>query len=142
MDKDETSEMLLGDDFSRHAGSDMGGLGEVHGGFGIWQINDGGVILLDWSVGKGLCLMNMCFLTKKSQLITFRSCETETKINYILVNNKYRNIVKDAKVIPGEEIMSQLSLLLMDMVLKKRSGGKKNSEKEIKTVEVERVKVK
>ena len=38
--------------------------------------------------------------------------------------------------------MSQLSLLLMDMVLKKRSGGKKNSEKEIKTVEVERVKVK
>ena len=129
MDKDETSEMLLGDDFNRHAGSDMGGLGEVHGGFRIWQINDGGVKLLDWSVSKGLCLMNMCFLTKKSQLITFRSCETETKINYILVNNKYRNSVKDAKVIPGEEIMSQLSLLLMDMVLKKKGQGERKIQR-------------
>ena len=30
----------------------MGGRGA--GGFGIGQINDGGVRLLDWAVGKGL----------------------------------------------------------------------------------------
>ena len=27
--------------------------------------------------------------------------ETETMINYILVNNKYKSSVKDVKVIPG-----------------------------------------
>ena len=36
-----TSKMLVGGDFNGHVGSDMGGFGEVHGGFGIGQINDG-----------------------------------------------------------------------------------------------------
>ena len=39
----------------------MGGFGEVHGCFGIGQINDGGTKLLDWAIGKGLPLMNTCF---------------------------------------------------------------------------------
>ena len=30
----------------------------------------------------------------------------------------------EVKVIPGEEIVCQHSLLLMDMVLKKKAGGK------------------
>ena len=75
--------------------------GEVHGGFGIGQTNDGGIRLLDWTVGKGLCL-NSCFQKRKSRLITFRLGETETMIDYILVNNKYRSSAKDVKVIPGE----------------------------------------
>ena len=41
-------------------------------------------------------------------------------IDYILVNNKYRSSVKDVKVISGEEIVSQLCLLLMDMLFKKK----------------------
>ena len=50
--------------------------------------------------------MNTCFQKRKSQLITFRSSETETMIDYTLVNNKYRSIVKDVKIVPGEEIVS------------------------------------
>ena len=64
---------------------------------------------MDWGVAKGLCLVNTCFQKRKSQLITFRSSETKTKIDYIPVNNKYRSTVKDVKVIPGEEIVSQHS---------------------------------
>ena len=48
-------------EFNGNVGYDMGGLGKVHGVFGIGQDNDGGVRLMDWAVGKGLCLMNMCF---------------------------------------------------------------------------------
>ena len=47
-------------------------------------------------------------------------------VDYILVNNKYRSSVKDVKVIPGEEIVSQHCLLLMDMVLKKKVRRKVN----------------
>ena len=39
--------VLVGGDFNRHVGSDMSDSGEVHGGFGIMQINDGGIRLLD-----------------------------------------------------------------------------------------------
>ena len=57
-----TSEkVLVYDDFDGHVGSEMGGFGEVHGCFGIGQINDGGTQLLDWAIGKGLPLMNTCF---------------------------------------------------------------------------------
>ena len=90
MGKVVTSEVLVSGDFNGHAGSDMGGFGEVHGGLGIGQINDGGIRLLDWAVGKGLRLTNTCFQKRKSRLITFRSGETETTTDYILVNNKYK----------------------------------------------------
>ena len=73
MDKVMASEVLVGSDFNCHVGSDMGGFGEVHGGFGIGQMNDGGIRLLDWAVGKGLRLMNTCFQKRKSLLIAFRS---------------------------------------------------------------------
>ena len=81
-----TAKVLVNGDFNGHVGSDMGEFGEVHGGFGTGQINDGGMGSLDWADGKGLCLMNACFQKRKRWLITFRSGETETVIDYILVN--------------------------------------------------------
>ena len=132
MDKIVRSEMLLGGDFNDHVASDMGGFGEVHGGFGIGQINDGAIRLLDRTVGKGLRLMNTCFQKTKSWLSTFRLGKTETMIDYILVNNKYRSSVKDVKVIPGEETVSQHCFLLMDMVLKMKLKRKVKFRKKLK----------
>ena len=130
--------VLVGSDFNGHVGSNMGGFGELHGSFGFGQIYDGGIRFLDWAVDKRLRLMNICFQKRKSQPITFPSSETETMMDYILVNSKDRSSVKDVKVIPGEEIVSQHCLLLMDMVQK---GGQKKSkiQKEIETVDVERI---
>ena len=143
MDKVVTSEkMLVGGDFNGPVGSGMGGFGEVHGGFGIGQINDGGIRLSDWAVGKGLHLMNTCFQKRKSQPITFKSGETETMIDYILVNNKYRSSVRDVKVIPGEEIVSQHCLLLMDMVFKKKVRRKVQFRKKLKLWRLRESKVK
>ena len=43
-DKFVTSKkVLVGGDINDHVGSDMGGFGEVRGGFGVGQINDGGI---------------------------------------------------------------------------------------------------
>ena len=94
----------MGGEFHGHVGGDMGGFAKVHRDFGIGQTNYAGIRLLDWADGKGLCLINTCFQKRKSQFITFRSGESETMINYILVKNKYRSTVKDVKVIPPEKI--------------------------------------
>ena len=64
-----------------------------------------------------------------SWLTTFRSGETETMIDYFLVN---RWSVKDVKVIPGEEIVSQHCPLLMDMVFKKKVRRKVKFRKKLK----------
>ena len=69
MEKVVTSEkVLVGSDFNGHVGSDMGGFGEVHGSFGIGQINDGGIRLLDWEVGKGLCGLKRKLLDVASEV--------------------------------------------------------------------------
>ena len=69
---------------------------------------------------------------EKSAYLTFRSGETETMMDYILVNNKCRSSFKDVKVIPGEEIVSQHCLLLMDMVFKKKVRRKVKFRKKLK----------
>ena len=119
-------------------GSDMGVFGEVYEGFGIGQINNGGIRFLDLAVGKGLRLMNSCFQRRRSWLTTFRSGETETMIAYVLVNDKCRSSVKDVKVIPGEEIVSQHCLLLMDIVFKNQVRRKVKLSVEVERVRGER----
>ena len=76
--------------------------------------------------------MDTCFQKKKSGLITFKSGETETMTDYILVNKKYKSSVKDVKLIPGEEVASQHCLLLMDMVFKKKIKRRVKFSKELK----------
>ena len=48
------------------------------------------------------------------------------------MNNKYRSSVKDVKVIPGEEIVSEHCLLLMDMVFRKKVRRKIKFRKKLK----------
>ena len=40
-------------------------------------------------------------------------------INYILPNNRHRSRVADVKAIPGEEVVSQHCVLVMDVLFSK-----------------------
>ena len=79
--------------------------------------------------------MSTCFQKGKSWLITFRSGETETMIDYILVNKNCRSSVKDVKVIQVTSSESTF-LLLMDVVFRKKVRKKVKFRKKL---EVERV---
>ena len=76
--------------------------------------------------------MNTCFPKSKSRFKTFRSRETGTVINYTLVSSKYRSSVKDVKLFPGEDILSQHCLLLMDMAFKAKVRKKFIFRKKLK----------
>lgn len=67
---------------------------------------------MDWTVGRGLRMMNICLEKWKSRLLIFRQCTLEMVIDYILVNSRYRCRVKD--VIPDEEIVNQHCLLVIN----------------------------
>ena len=121
-----------GGDFNDHVGSDTGGFEGVYGDFEIGQINDGGIRLLGLAIGKGQRLMSTCFQKRKSRLITFRLDETKAMIDFILVNNKNRSSVKNLKVIPGEEIVSQYCLLSVDILFKKKVRRKVKFRKKMK----------
>ena len=63
-------------------------------------------------------------------------------IDYILVNNKYKSSVKDVKVVPSEEIVSQHGLLLIDMVLKRKVTRKVKFRKKLKLWRLRELQVK
>ena len=54
-----SKKIFIGDDFNGHVESDAGGFDKVHGRYGIGQLNDGGVRLMIWAVGKRMKLMNI-----------------------------------------------------------------------------------
>ena len=80
-----SKKVLVGDNFNSHVGGDLGSFGEVTEGHEIGQINNGGIRLLHWSVGKRLRLMNTCFQKRKCRITTLRSGEIGTMIDYIIV---------------------------------------------------------
>ena len=86
-----------------HFDGDVDNFGETYENFGIGQVNNEWVKLMEWVFSKGLRLINNCFKERKSLLITFRLSQVETGI----VNNSNGIRVKDDKVIPGKEVVSQ-----------------------------------
>ncbi|XP_019256368.1 PREDICTED: craniofacial development protein 2-like [Nicotiana attenuata] len=53
--------LFIGGDFNGHIGSNTGGYGKVHGGFGFGEGNGGGSSLLDFAKAFGLVIANSRF---------------------------------------------------------------------------------
>ena len=64
-----------------------------------------------------LFLGNTCFKKRESHLITYRSGNTATQIDFMLFRKSLRKLVMDVKVIPGEEVALQHQLLVCDMMI-------------------------
>ena len=73
---------------------------------------------------------NTFFKKDDEKLITYKSGNCATVIDYAVVQKEVMKKVKDIKVIPGEECFSQHRLLIMDLMIKHRAVRKlKNPEK-------------
>ncbi|XP_070040297.1 uncharacterized protein [Nicotiana tomentosiformis] len=118
--------LFIGGDFNGHIGSTTGGYGEVHGGFGFGERNGGGTSLLDFAKAFGLVIANSSFPKRQGHLVTFQNAVARTQIDYLLLRRCDIGLCKDCKVIPGEILVTQHRLLVMDIGImfkrKKRSA--------------------
>ena len=107
------SEVLIpGGDWNGHVGRAADGFEEVHGGYGYGVRNDEGGRLLDFAVAHDLVIGNTLFKKRNSHLITYASGDHETQVDYILFRKGLRKYIRDVKVIPGEECLTQHRLLV------------------------------
>ena len=107
------SEVLIpAGDWNGHVGRAADGFEEVHGGFGYGERNYEGVRLLDFAVAHDLVIGNTLFKKRNSHLITYVSGDHETQVDYILFRRGLRKHIRDVKVIPGEECLTQHHLLV------------------------------
>ena len=104
-------------DWNGHVGSSGSGYKEVHDGYGYGKpdADTGGERILEYALAYDLILGNTCFKKRDSHLITYRSGNATTQIDFVLFRKNMRKFVTDAKVIPGEEVALQHQLLVCDM---------------------------
>ncbi|XP_046851762.1 uncharacterized protein LOC124445097 [Xenia sp. Carnegie-2017] len=91
----------------------------AHGGFGVGDMNAEGEAILELAASCEMVVVNTWFIKEESKLVTYESSDSRTVVDYILVNKEERKNVKDAKVIAGEECVTQHKLLVMDWRIRK-----------------------
>ena len=115
--------MLLGD-LNGHVGTSADGYEGVHGGYGYGVRNEEGCRVLELADAYSMVIGNTLFTKEAARLITYRSGENMSVIDYVLVKAKDRKYVKNVKAIPG---MWQHSMVVMDVGSK--DMGRKMREK-------------
>ena len=91
---------------------------QEHGGHSFGDRNEEGEDVLRFAEAYNLGIVNTFFQKQEEHLITYKSRNRRTTIDYILVKRTDLKAAKDCKVIPGESIAMQHRILVMDYKLK------------------------
>lgn len=111
--------IVLGD-FNAKVGESL--QNECMGSFGLGERNDRGDRLLQFCQEHKMVLTNTFFKLPKRRLYTWRSPADKpgrliirNQIDFILINQRYKNAVKSAKTYPGADVGSDHSILIAEI---------------------------
>ncbi|XP_065318928.1 craniofacial development protein 2-like [Gordionus sp. m RMFG-2023] len=110
--------IILANDLNGHVGASSEGYEGVHGGFSYGMRNLEGERILDFSDAMDMIVCNTMFKKESEKLVTYKSGSTKSAVDYLLLRRCDRYIVKNVKVIPGEECINQHRLVVGDLTLK------------------------
>ena len=129
-----TTEMLivLGD-LNGQVGTEREGFEEFLGKFGVGMRNSEGEGILQLCQQNNLKIVNTWYEKKVEHLITYKSGNNSTQIDYILMRKNAGIQVRNCKVIPGEAFLTQHRLLCADLTVKNiKRPKRKKGERRIK----------
>ena len=122
-------------DFNGHVGKCAEGFKGVHSGNGIGKRNEEGRRLLEFCDEKSCAWQTLGFIKTDKRKITYSAGGCQTKIDFVLVLEKYGKYIRNVKVISWE---LQHRLVVVDLdkkVLQK--GCEKAADHKKKDLEVE-----
>ena len=108
------SEKLLIGDLNGHVGTTNVGFERMHGGFGYGSRSQEGEDVLNFALAYDLLIANTLFRKRESHLVTFRSGQHSSQIDFILARREDRRDCLDSRVIPGECVVPQHKLVAAD----------------------------
>lgn len=94
--------------------------GTIVGSYGLGRRNDRGERQLDFCRERQLIVANTWFKNHKRRLYTWKSPgdNYRNQIDFILVEERYRNGIKNAHTLPGADINSDHNLLMAKLEIK------------------------
>ena len=117
---------IVGGDLNGHIGEDNNVISRIHGGHGHGDRNTDGERIIDFAVSYDMAIANTFFNKQQEQLITYKSGNRLSQIDFLLYRRRNIVEIKDCKVIPGDHVTAQHRLLVMDLVM--RVEQRKNRE--------------
>ena len=81
----------------------------------VLEKNEPNNSILDFTLSYDLILANTWFRKRESHLITFKSGSSASQIDFLLTRKVDRDYCMDCKVVPGESIVTQHRLLILDV---------------------------
>ena len=103
--------LLVCGDFNGNVGKAPEDFNGVHGGCGFDSCNANGIRILDLCAAANLAITNTYFMKPDSHLVTYRSGNSCTQLDYILTRFSDLKQVQNVKVIGDEECVNQHKLL-------------------------------
>ena len=128
-----TERIVVGADLNGHVGKNPGVFQRVRGGEGYGQRNREGEKILESIESLDLALVNTFFNKNEEHLITYKSGGNSSQIDFIMARRADLKEMRDCKVIPGEEVVSQHRLLCAVLRTKEAKQRRRIREKRIKT---------
>ena len=128
----DSEAIIIGGDLNCHVGETEDGFEGVHGGKGFGIRNNEGERLLEMAEGLDLFVANTSFQKRAQHMITYKSGQHESQIDYLITRKRDRRTIMDCKVIPGEPVIMQHRLLVMDLRMGKVRKKKQTRVKKIK----------
>ena len=111
---------IVGGDLNGHIGGSNELIGRVHGGHAYGVENEAGGKIIDFSSSNDLVIGNSLFHKKDKHLITYKSGNGASQIDYLLYRRRERNEIRNCKVIPGVHVAAQHRLLVIDLEISLR----------------------
>ena len=111
-------------DLNGYIGKLANGYDSVHGGYGYGLRNKEGEHILEFVVAHNLIVGNSYFTKKDNHLSTYQSVGIQ--MDYILLRRSGFKLVRDIKVIPGEEVVTQHRMLVSNIEWKFTKQNKKS----------------
>lgn len=103
------------------------------GSFGLGERNDRGDRLIEFCQDKNLIITNTLFKLPNRRLYTWKSPADKpehtvrNQIDYILINNRYKNSVKSTKTYPGADINSDHNPVVANLNIKMKKIARRQN---------------
>ena len=105
----------------------------VTGVYGLGNKNEQGETLIEWCRTHYMSILNTTFNQHKRRLYTWKSPGDlfRNQIDYICINQRFRNSVKNCKTLPGADCNSDHILLVMQMICKLKKIKSRNRRRRL-----------
>ncbi|VDO66540.1 unnamed protein product [Heligmosomoides polygyrus] len=98
--------IIVAGDLNGHVDAAKDGY-SCHGGFGYGSRNPDGERIPEYGESHSLTIVNTVFRKHDSHLISYYSGSSKSQIDFVLVKDRDRSIVTDAKIVPYKTVAPQ-----------------------------------